>query len=182
MTAVVRMWTALAALGAGIVHFGVAAGAPPLLLAVFSLLGAAELAWAALVLVRGRLPLRRVALSGALLGPLLWAGSLFLAAPLGVTVGNLPPAALAAATLLDAVLAVVLALSLRRHPAGDAPAGEPRAAILLAGIAVGAVAMTGVALPALASTQAGIAAFEGPHNHSGPTSDEGLTGGGHSGH
>jgi len=171
MTTIVRMWTALAALGAGIVHFGVAAGAPPVLLPAFCLLGAAELAWSAAVLVKGRLPLRRVALAGALLGPLLWAASLFFAAPLGVTVANLPPAALAGGTLLDAVIAVVVAISLRRSPGVETPTGEPRAAVAILAIAVGAIAMTAVALPSLSTTQAGIAAFEGPHNHSGTSGE-----------
>ncbi|MCU1437451.1 MAG: hypothetical protein JWP66_538 [Naasia sp.] len=166
MTAVVRQWIALAALGAGLVHLGVAAGAPPVLLALFGLLSVAEIAWCVAVLRADRFPLRSVALAGALLGPLIWAASLFAGPALSVDAANLPPAALAGATLLDVIVAAAVALSLRRHPRVQPIASEPHAGLLLAGLALGAVAVTGVALPALGSTSAGIAASDGPHSHS----------------
>ncbi|MCU1570312.1 MAG: hypothetical protein JWR33_1053 [Naasia sp.] len=166
MKAIARIWIAFAALGAGLVHLAVAAGAPPLLLVVFSLLGLAELAWFAAALRLSHFPVRRLALVGSLLALVIWAAAVLAGGGIGVTVDNLPPFALASASALDVVVAVTMAVSLRRAPRlpGDVDV-EPRAGRLLLGVLAGAALMTAVALPALGQTEAGIAALGGPHAH-----------------
>jgi hypothetical protein len=159
-----RIWIAFAALGAGLIHLAVAAAAPALLLGVFLVLGAAEIAWSVATMLRSRYPLRQLALVGALLPLVAWASALVIGDGIGVTAQNLPPLALAAATFLDLVVAVTMALSLRRSPdASPAPATEPGAGWTVLGITAGAFVMCALTLPALSQTQAGIAALEGPH-------------------
>ena len=166
MLALTRIWIAFAALGAGLIHLAVAAAAPPVLLAVFLLLGAAEIAWSVATMLRSRYPIRQLALVGALLPLVAWASALVLGDAIGVTADNLPPLALAAATVLDLVVAVTVALSLRRSPdAPPVPAPEPGAVWTVLGITAGAFVMCALTLPALGQTQAGIAALDGPHAH-----------------
>src|SRR3954454_12606569 len=76
MATLVRTWLGLAALGAGLIHLAVAAGAPPALLAAFAALGAAEVAWGAAALARWGVPVPRTALVAAMLPTLAWVGLL----------------------------------------------------------------------------------------------------------
>jgi hypothetical protein len=168
--ALTRIWIAFAALGAGLIHLAVAAAAPPALLVVFLLLGAAEVAWSVGTMLRSSFPTRSLALVGAILGLVVWASALVLGEAIGVTVDTLPPLALGSASVLDIVVAIAMTASLRRSPdASPAPATEPAAGWTVLGITVGALAMVGLALPAIGQTQAGIAALDGPHaSHSAP--------------
>jgi hypothetical protein len=164
--ALTRIWIAFAALGAGLIHLAVAAAAPPLLLVTFLVLGSAEVAWSAATMLRSRFVLRRLALVGSILALVAWASALLLGDAVGVTVDTLPPLPLASASLLDIVVAIAMAASLRRSPDGPPPrAPEPGAGWTVLGIAAGAVVMSLLTLPALGQTQAGIAALDGPHNH-----------------
>ncbi|WP_210479960.1 hypothetical protein [Naasia sp. SYSU D00948] len=166
MIALTRIWIAFAALGAGLIHLAVAAGAPPVLLAVFLVLGAAEIAWCVATMVTSRFPLRQLALVGSLLPLVAWASALVLGDAVGATVENLPPVALASATLLDVVVGVAMAVSLRRSPdASPLPAAEPAAGWTVLGLTAGALVMSALTLPALGQTQAGIDAMNGPHGH-----------------
>jgi hypothetical protein len=180
MKAVARIWIAFAAIGAGLLHLAVAAAAPASLMVLLALLGAAELVWAGSTLLLARFPLRPIALTGALLALVLWAGAVLGSRNLGVTVDNLPPLPLASASLLDIVVAVTLAVSLRRGAQPTAPPKEPGAWTMIAGLAVGAVLMVGLTLPGLSQTQAGLAALNGPHAHH--TTEYDIPDGGHAGH
>ncbi|WP_210508003.1 hypothetical protein [Naasia sp. SYSU D00057] len=167
MLALTRIWIAFAALGAGLIHLAVAAGAPPVLLVVFLILGAAEIAWSVTTMLKARYALRQLALVGALLPLVAWASALVAGEAIGVTPETLPILPLASATVLDLVVAVAMALSLRRSPdVSPGPAAEPAAGWTVLGIAGGAIVMSALTLPALGQTQAGIAALDGPHNHS----------------
>ena len=167
MLALTRIWIAFAALGAGLIHLAVAAGAPLALLVVFLVLGAAEIAWSVGTMLRARYPVRQLALVGTLLPLVAWASALVMGDALGVTSDNLPILPLASATVLDLVVAVTMAVSLRRSPdVAPGPAAEPAAGWTVLGIAGGAIVMSALTLPALGQTQAGIAALDGPHNHS----------------
>ena len=165
MLALTRIWIAFAALGAGLIHLAVAAGSPPILLAVFLVLGAAEIAWCVATMLSSRFPLRQFALVGSLLPLVAWASALVLGDPVGATVDNLPPLALASAGVLDVVIGAAMAASLRRSPdASPAATSEPGAGWTVLGIVAGALVMTALTLPALGQTQAGIAALDG-HGH-----------------
>lgn len=167
MLALTRFWIAFAALGAGLIHLAVAAGAPPVLLVVFLVLGAAELAWCVATMVKSRFPVRQAALVGSLLPLVAWASALVLGDAVGATMENLPPLALASAGVLDLAVGIAMAVSLRRTPEGPtAPAPEPGAGWTILGLAAGAVMMTALTLPAIGQTAAGIEAMNGPHGHS----------------
>jgi hypothetical protein len=60
-----RMWPALASWGAGLIHLAVAAAAPPAVLALFVLIGAAEIVWGVLVLRADGLVAPRIVLCAA---------------------------------------------------------------------------------------------------------------------
>jgi len=180
MKSVARIWIAFAAIGAGLLHLAVAAAAPVSLMVLLALLGAAELVWAGATLLLSRFPLRAVALTGSLLALVLWAGAVLGSRNLGVTVDNFPPVPLAIASLLDIIVAVSLAVSLRRGSQSTAPAPEPGPWTMIAGLAIGAVLMVGLTLPGLSQTQAGIAALNGPHAHH--TTEYDIPDGGHTGH
>src|SRR3954452_14232196 len=120
MATLVRTWLGLAALGAGLIHLAVAAGAPPALLAAFAVLGAAEVAWGATALARRTVPVPRSALAGAMVPTLVWVGLLFAGAdsahgaahasgvhPVGTVAlaATLPVGPMLAGSLLDLALA-----------------------------------------------------------------------------
>src|SRR4051794_40410272 len=126
MATLVRTWLGLAALGAGLIHLAVAAGAPPALLATFAVLGAAEVAWGAAALARRTVPVPRTALAGAMLPTLTWVGLLLAGAgtahgatnmagahPADTLAASLPVGPMLAGSLLDLAIAAVLAVRLR---------------------------------------------------------------------
>ena len=174
MRHVIRTWTAMAALGAALIHLAVAASAPMPFLAAFAAAGAAEIAWSVVTLIRGRFPLPRIVPVLALVPSAIWA--------IGVVVGSessaLPFLALGASTMLSVAIAIVVALETRRGVAAS-PAREPSPGRSLLGFVAGAFIIAGVALPALGQTQAGIAASEGPHAHHSVSLDVDLD---HEGH
>lgn len=166
MLAISRIWIAFAALGAGLIHLAIGATAPPVLLVVFLLLGAAELGWSVWTMLRSSYPVRQLALVGALLPLVAWSAALVIGDGIGATSETLPPLALAGASILDVVVAAALTASLRRSPdAPPAPAREPAAGWTVLGIAAGAFLMVAVTLPSIGQTQAGIEAMNGPHGH-----------------
>ncbi|MFD1715103.1 hypothetical protein ACFSBZ_11525 [Amnibacterium flavum] len=174
MRHLVRIWTAMAAFGAALIHLAVAASAPMPLLIAFAVAGLAEIAWAVATLIRGCFTLPRVVPVLALIPSAIWA--------IGVSAGNssstLPFLALGAGTALGVFVAVTVALENRRGLA-RAETTEPGAGRNLLGFVAGAFLMAAVALPALGQTQAGIAASEGPHAHHSVDLNIDLDHGGH---
>ena len=160
MNTTVRVQLALAALGAGLVHFAVAAGAGLPLAIIFCLCGAAELIWAAYAIARPDPPLIRLVPALALIPLGLWAAALLSGA---ATAETLPPFALAIAALLDLVVAVGLAASERRDRRHSTAARQPSGLRFTLALIIGALAVSALTLPALGATAAGIAASNGPH-------------------
>ncbi|TFC35259.1 hypothetical protein E3O55_01805 [Cryobacterium sp. MDB1-18-2] len=116
MTPISRLWLSSAAIGAGTIHLAVGASAPVLLMITLVGLGAAELGWGAVTLVRGRALAPGAALFGALIPVFVWGAVATLGSGLGVpaTATGLPLQPMATATLFDLFLAGSLALALRR--------------------------------------------------------------------
>jgi hypothetical protein len=173
MAVLVRTWLGFAALGAGLIHLAVAAGAPPLLLAAFAALGAAEVAWGVAALARSLVPLPRTALAVATLPTLLWVGLLLAGAdgehgaahaagvhpsggPLAAAV--LPVGSMLAAALLDLAVAAVLAVRLRRARP-EVPRPEPGVWAYLGGVLGGAGVVFALTSAALGGTAVGHAAM-----------------------
>lgn len=172
MAVLVRTWLGFAALGAGLIHLAVAAGAPPLLLAAFAALGAAEVAWGVAALARRTVPGPRTALAAATLPTLLWVGLLLADAGAvhgaahaagvhrsgGPEAAALPVGPMLAGSLLDLAVAAVLAVRLRR--AGpDVPSPEPGVWAYLAGVLGGAGAIFAITSVALGGTAVGQSAM-----------------------
>ena len=143
MTSIGRAWVAFAAVAAGILHIALALGRPVELASILFIVGLVEFAWGAIVLSRARLLAPEVALPLALAPGILWAVALF------AGVAGLPLLPLATSTLLELVVAVLLARALRR----DAPPAEPSARRQAVGVAIALVVIAGVTLPALTLTQ-----------------------------
>lgn len=136
-----RAGIAFAALGAGLVHLGLAVGAVPGVAATLALVGALEVLWGALAVGRGHLPIPRVALAVALVPAVAWGAAVLLGIP-GPRV--LP---MLAATALDLVVAAGIAAGIRRGPRVESR--RPLLAVALAALVVGVVTV-----PALALTEA----------------------------
>jgi hypothetical protein len=101
-----RMWPALASWGAGLIHLAVAAAAPPAVLALFVLIGAAEIVWGVLVLRADGLVAPRIVLGAAVA---IVAASV--AAALAGVMAWLP---LASSTVFVVFIAGACALAVRR--------------------------------------------------------------------
>lgn len=163
---VARVQLALAALGAGLVHFAVAAGAGLPLALVFGLCGAAELAWAGRAIARPAIPFARVVPAAALVPLAVWASALLLGT---ATSENLPPLPLAIASVLDLVVAAGSAFAVR-HASRSAPtADDPKARSrtgrrFTISLVAGAFAVSALVMPALGATAAGSAAANGMHS------------------
>ena len=156
----VRTWPALASLGAGLVHVAIAAGSGWIVGGALVVLAAAELAWAALSLIRGRVVAPRLTLGISLAAAVASVSLVFLGRDL-----DLAAFPLLAAAVFDTVVAASAAVVVRRGAgkAGPDALGGWRAVV---GIAVGAMLVSALATPALAGTDAG--AFAVPHGtHSG---------------
>ncbi len=122
MTAIIRLWLAFAALGAGMIHIAVGASAPfPLALLLVGF-GVAELGWGVAVLVRGRLLLMQAVLGAALIPVFIWGATATLGSGLGVApeATGLPVHPMAVASLFNLVVAGGIALHLRRSTAAPA--------------------------------------------------------------
>ena len=180
-----RTWLGLCALGAGIVHLAVAAGSQPALLALFVLIGIAELGWGVAALARPALLRPGLAIAGALVPVAVWAAQLLGGADdMGGMAGMstrqmpsmasaLPAAAMLGATALDLVLAVGLALVLRGAAAArdvqrtsTTRAGEPTEQHehpwrFLLGVLAGAAVVAVVTANSLAATPVGAGGMTG---------------------
>ena len=159
MAQLARTWLGLCALGAGLIHLAVAASSPPALLALFVLIGAAEVAWGVAALARPRLPLPRIATAGALLPVAIWFVTLLstpmpMPMPASSTMSMapvLPAGAMLGAGLFDLLIVSGIALEGR--------AGEPRSAHspwrFVLGVLVGAAVVAVVTANSLAATPTG---------------------------
>lgn len=160
MTRNISILVAVSGLGAGLVHLAVGAGSPLPFFLFFVAVGAAELAWAVAIFIRGRIP-APVAFVAVTLAPVVvWAGSV----AVGLA-GALPLGPLAAASLLSVAMAGVTLFSLRRRSplvSATATASNPASAdtaehpwrfigTLVAASAIVAAIVT----PALSGTHAG---------------------------
>lgn len=149
-----RTWPGLAALGAGIIHLGIAAGSPALLLIPLVLIGATELLWGVAALARPTLPLPMPALvvAAAVVG--LWVVSLLVAAAdhHAAMTAPLPEGAMAGAGLLDLAVSVIIAVQLRRGPR---TAGEPSPSAFLIPAAAAAAIVALITISSLAGTSVG---------------------------
>lgn len=169
MSSVLRIWVGFLALGAGLIHIACIAGSPVELAIPFAVFGAAEFVWGTLTFARSTLPVPRIALAIALLPLLGWA-VLFVAT--GVTTLSpvleaLRPVPLAIATLFDLVLAIVIAVRLRRLRDGrlvESTGLEQRPLAFLVAVGAGALLVAALTTPALAATEAGL--FATPHGSS----------------
>lgn len=151
-----RTWPGLAAIGAGLIHLGSAAGTAPAVLVPLAVLGAAEVLWGVGALARPELPFPRGAAAAVVVAVILGAVGLLLpaaAARHGGTVDlGVPAGAFGGAGALDLVLAVLIATRLVR---GRADAAEPHPVrfLLAAGLAAALVAI--VTTESLAATSVG---------------------------
>jgi hypothetical protein len=171
MATMVRTWLGLAALGAGLIHLAVAAGAPPVLLAVFAALGAAELAWGVAALARWTVPFPRISVAAITVPTLLWvvlllvaagdvhgaahASGTHTAAMTGPLAAQLPVGPLLAAALLDISIAAVLAVRLRGGRPDGRPTHKPGVWTYLVGVLGGAGVIFALTSAALGGTAVG---------------------------
>ncbi|MGO4690425.1 hypothetical protein [Glaciibacter sp. 2TAF33] len=197
MTAVLRIWLAFSAIGAGLIHVAVGAGAPLILSVTLVGFGLAELGWGALVLIRARILAGDVVLGATLIPVVVWAAANTLGSGFGVPVDAvlLPLLPMLVASLFNLFLAGSLAV-LRRgradHSADTSPAhaspahtspadtaADPQGWRFLIGLVLAGFLFAGLTTPALAATDAGLHAV--PHgSHSVPGLE--FLGGGHGGH
>ena len=163
----IRTWLGLGALGAGLVHLAVAAGAAPAALALLAVIGAAEVAWGVTALAREQVPVPRVALAGAAVTVVGVAAVLVLRAGamshMGTmstagTVAGVPAVPMLGAALLELGCAAALAVVVRR---GRREARQPGVWTYLAGVAAGAVVVAGVTSASLGATPVGAVAMQG---------------------
>ncbi len=161
-----RTWVGFAAVGAGLVHLGVAAGAAPALLALLAAVGVAELAWGAAALARQRVPLPHAAFAVAVVAVAGWVGLLLLleAGSMAHMSGGTMPAAgfpappMLGAAVLDLAGAAVLAVGIRR---GTREAREPKVWTYLAGVLAGAAVVAAITVVSLGATPVGALARQG---------------------
>ena len=160
MNAIVRLWLAFAALGAGLIHVAVGASAPFPLSVILVGFGLAELGWGVATLVRGRLLAPRTMMGIALIPVFVWGTTATLGSGLGVSAEatGLPVFPMMIASLFNLVLAAGLALHERRAARGGA--AEPAASgsqgwRFVTALTLGAVIFSGLTTPALAATKAG---------------------------
>ena len=144
MSTVRRCWAAFAAVGAGLIHLALVVNAALPAGITLAIIGIAEFGWGVLVLFDGRFLVARLAVGAALIPGGLWIVALLLGGP------SMQAVPLAAATVLDFVMAGVLAVSLRRPQSSS----ESRAR-MVAGVLLGAVLVAGITVPALVATRAG---------------------------
>lgn len=150
-----RTWPGLAAIGAGLIHLGSAAGTAPAVLAPLALLGTAEVLWGVAALALPSLPVPRGAAVGVGAALVLATVALLLpesAARHGAEVDfGVPAAAFAGAAALDLVVGVLLAIRLAR----PAATGEPGAVRFLLAAAGAAAVVAVITTQSLAATSVG---------------------------
>jgi hypothetical protein len=181
VTTITRTWLAMAAIGAGLIHVALGAGAPPVLAVPLIAIAVAEVAWGVLTVLKDRVFTPTVALAGALAPIGLWVLLITAASVSGAPelLSPLPFLAMGSATLFDLFLAGVLAVQRRRAMRAAAPASparnadanadaepnrgaaEPSVGRYLLGVLAGACVVSALTTPALANTHAGQSAV--PH-------------------
>jgi hypothetical protein len=140
---VARSWAAFAAIGAGLIHLALVVDTSLPVGVALAVVGIAEFGWGVLVLFDGRFLVARFAIGAALVPVGLWIATLLFDGP------SVRPIPLAAATLLDFAVAIVLAVSMRRaHASGPRPR-------VVAAVILGALVVAGVTLPAILATSSG---------------------------
>jgi hypothetical protein len=157
VSTVTRTWMAFAALGAGFIHWALVITSPVPVAVVLLAVGAAEVGWGILTLVRERIAKPRLALFAALVPTLLW-GLVVAAAAVSATpsvASYLGFSSLGAATLFELFIGIVLAVQLRRGADLTAATRTPPAGRYLLGLVVGGVVVGAILAPALAATDAG---------------------------
>lgn len=155
MNAVVRTWLGFAALGAGLIHLGLAVDAPLPTSIVLVLFGIVEFAWGVLAFTTDATPYPRAARVATMVPVLVWA--LALVSGLAFT-GAVRVFPMLAASVLDLAIAIGITVVLRRAAARTADAPPPRtlaAPVYLAAMFAGALVVGVIATPALAATEAG---------------------------
>lgn len=166
MAPALRLWLAFSALGAGLIHLAVGAGAPFPLSVLLVGFGVAELGWGAATLYAGRVVLQRVALGATLVPVAVWATTATLGSGLGVTAAStgLPIFPMFVASLFNVFLGVSLAVMARRHsnPATTGSAEAPASGWkFMTALILGGLIVSGLTTPALAATNAGL--YATPH-------------------
>lgn len=171
MSQVTRSWLAFAAMGAGVIHLGLASGSAPSVAAALVVLGFAEFGWGVAVLTLNRFVLPRVATAVSVLPSLGWGALLLIAVAFEVpaVAAQFPVFPMAVASAFTLLIAAVLARHglrrNRRDGAGEPVASQPsRPALYLVGLMAGALAVSSLTTPALSATSAGAA---NPHSHHG---------------
>ncbi|MBK0419588.1 hypothetical protein JD276_11130 [Leucobacter sp. CSA1] len=146
-----QLWSALAAIGSGLILMAVAAGADPRVAIPLIIAAAAELAWGVLTMRAGRVIAPRTALIAC--GIVLAAATALLFTR---TIGLVPFVAL---LTLHWITAVFAALRLRRGSRRSSPA--PRSGAFVLTLTVQAMLVAAITTPALAQTEPGASAV--PH-------------------
>ena len=151
-----RTWPGLAAIGAGLIHLGSAAGTTPAVLIPLALLGGMEVLWGVAALAGPVPPAARAASIGAGAALLLTVVALLLPPAAhrhgSVVSFGVPAGAFAGAGALDLVVGVLLAVHLLRGPVRPGES-RPLPFLLAAGVAAAAVAI--VTTQSLAGTSLG---------------------------
>jgi 4-amino-4-deoxy-L-arabinose transferase-like glycosyltransferase len=152
----VRTWPGLAAVGAGLIHLGSAAGAPAAVMLPLALIGAAEVLWGVVALGRPALPVPRAAAAGIGVVLVLTVVALLLppsAARHGSVVSlGVPAGAFGGAGALDLAVATLLAIHLGR---GRPEAQDSRPIRFLLAAAAAAAVVAIVTTQSLAATSVG---------------------------
>ncbi len=153
---VIRTLAGITAIGAGVVHLALVPGTVLPLLLVLAVIGAAQVAWGVIALVRRSMPVPSLALLGGIAPAFLF--------PLAAVGGDallsaLPTAALLGATVLSLGGAFLVAL----HQRAERRQAEPRRArpaFVLPALALGVGVIAGIATPAIAASEIGGATTE----------------------
>ncbi|WAB84252.1 hypothetical protein OVN20_01365 [Microcella daejeonensis] len=153
---VIRTLAGITAIGAGVVHLALVPGTVLPLLLVLAVIGAAQVAWGVVALVRRAVPVPSLALLGGIAPAFLF--------PLAAVGGDallsaLPTAALLGATVLSLGGAFLVAL----HQRAERRQAEPRRArpaLVLPALAIGVGVIAGIATPAIAASEIGGATTE----------------------
>ena len=181
MSSVFRIWLAMAAIGAALIHLAVGAGAPLPLSIILVGLGIAELGWGVVTLIRGRMVARDATIALALVPVFVWAATALLGGGLGVSADEtgLPFYPMAVASLFGIGLSGALAINRRREAnraTTDAAAASLRTPTelpawgFLAAVMISSLVFSGLTTTALSATKAGEHAV--PHGtHSVPAPD-----------
>ncbi|HET6825987.1 MAG TPA: hypothetical protein VFH64_08685 [Amnibacterium sp.] len=167
MATLIRTWLGLGALGAGLVHLAVAAGAKPAALALLAVIGAAEVAWGVTALARERVPVPRLALGAAAAAVVGVAAVLVLRAGAmshmgamasGGPVEGVSPVPMLGAALLELGCAGALAVVVRQ---GRRESPQPGVWTYLGGVVAGAGVVAGITTASLGATAVGALAMQG---------------------